>query len=256
VWGVSTSFSGLTVENVPTSYPVVQLKHVYFPDTQTGYKFSYSAYGMIYNVSMRKQMTIDQNGNITDGTEKAYVSFNYPTGPSSLTDAPAFTQRTEYPAASSGGTAVYSYSTGGTPGTNKTFTITRPDSSTVTLTRSDVSGAVDFGLLTQTEIKNSGGTVSALSGHRLVDSPAASRSLIYKKSGSASDTPTARLQSTYIQRFFMWRRPPSLKTSTHNTTEETMTSRPKNVEIRFANSCSTNRDGSKPCRCKKATSCE
>jgi hypothetical protein len=113
VWGVSTSFSGLTVENVPTSYPVVQLKHVYFPDTQTGYKFSYSAYGMIYNASMRKQMTIDQNGNITDGTEKAYVSFNYPTGPSSLTDAPAFTQRTEYPAASSGGTAVYSYSTGG-----------------------------------------------------------------------------------------------------------------------------------------------
>lgn len=163
MWGVSTSFSGLTVENVPTSYPVVQLKHVYFPDTQTGYKFSYSAYGMIYNVSMRKQMTIDQNGNITDGTEKAYVSFNYPTGPSSLTDAPAFTQRTEYPAASSGGTAVYSYSTGGTPGTNKTFTITRPDSSTVTLTRSDVSGAVDFGLLTQTEIKNSGGTSMAKS---------------------------------------------------------------------------------------------
>jgi hypothetical protein len=108
VWGVSNSFSGLTVENMPTSYAVLELKHAYFPDTQTGYKFSYSAYGMIYNVSMRKQMSIDQYGVISDGTEKSYVNFNYPTSASSLTDAPAFTQRTEYPAATSGGTAVHS----------------------------------------------------------------------------------------------------------------------------------------------------
>ena len=160
VWSVSNSFSGLTVENRPTSYPVVELKHAYFPDTQTGYLFSYSAYGMIYNVSMRKQMSIDQYGVISDGTEKSYVNFNYPTSASSLTDSPAFTQRTEYPAATSGGTAVHSYATGGTTGTNKTFTISRPDSSTVTLTRSDASG-VDFGLLTKTEIKNSGGTPMA-----------------------------------------------------------------------------------------------
>ena len=33
---------------------------------------------MIYNVSMRKQMSIDGNGVISDGTEKSYVSFNYP----------------------------------------------------------------------------------------------------------------------------------------------------------------------------------
>ncbi|HLG14570.1 MAG TPA: hypothetical protein VJH03_08725 [Blastocatellia bacterium] len=159
---ISNSFNGLTVENRPTG-SVAQLKHVYYPATQTGYLFSYSVYGMIYTVSMRKQMTIDQNGAITDGTEKAYVTFNYPTTASSLTDAPAFTQRTEFPAATAGGTAVYSYATGGTPGTNKTFTITRPDSSTVILTRSDVSGAVDFGLLTQTEIKNSSGVSMARS---------------------------------------------------------------------------------------------
>src|SRR6185369_3446031 len=97
------------------------------------------------------------------GTERGYVSFKYPTVASSLTDARAFTQRTEYPAATSGGTAVHSYATGGTAGTNKTFTITRPDVSTVTLTRSDVAVAVDFGLLTQTEIKNSGGASMAKS---------------------------------------------------------------------------------------------
>ncbi len=157
---ISNSFSGLTVENRPTGF-VAQLKHVYFPATQTGYKFSYSVYGMIYTVSMRKQMSIDGNGVISDGTEKAYVNFNYPTSASSLTDAPSFTQRTEFPAATSGGTAVYSYSSGSGTGT-KNFTIMRPDSSTVTLTRSDTAG-VAFGLLTQSEIKNSGGTSMAKS---------------------------------------------------------------------------------------------
>src|SRR5262249_54960930 len=127
----------------------------------TGYRFDYSVYGMIYKVSMRKQMTIDQNGVISDGTEKGYVSYNYPTTASSLTDAPSFTARTEFPAG--GGSAVYSYAAGGTPGTNKTITITRPDSSTLTLTRSDVSGAVHYGLLTQGEVKNSGGTSMAKS---------------------------------------------------------------------------------------------
>ena len=164
VWGVSTSFSGLTVENVPVSSPVVELKHVYFPDTQTGYLFTYSAYGMIYNVSTRKQMSIDQSGNIADGTEKGYVSFNYPTVASSLTDAPAFTQRTEYPAATSGGTAVYSYSSSeDTTAKTLTLTITRPDSSTLNLTRSTDTASVAHGKLVQTEIKNSGGASMAKS---------------------------------------------------------------------------------------------
>ena len=137
------------------------MKHVYFPATDTGYKFSYSVYGMIHTVSMRKEMSIDQYGVISDGTENGYVSFNYPTTASSLTDAPAFTQWTEYPAATSGGTAVTSFSSSSGSGT-KTFTITRPDSSTVTLTRSDTTG-VDFGLLTQIEVKTSGGTSMAKS---------------------------------------------------------------------------------------------
>ena len=137
------------------------MKHVYFPATQTGYKFDWSVYGMVYNVSTRKEMSIDQYGVISDGTEKGYVSFNYPTTASSLTDTPAFTQWTEYPAATSGGTAVSSFSSSSGSGT-KSFTITRPDSSTVTLTRSDTAG-VDFGLLTQMEVKTSGGTSMAKS---------------------------------------------------------------------------------------------
>src|SRR5262249_2042972 len=139
---ISNSFSGLTVENRPTG-SVGLLRHVYFPSTQTGYKFDYSIYGMAYNVSMRKSITYDSgHGAIGDGTEKAYVTFNYPTAASSLTGAPTFSQRTEYPAASSGGIGVYSYSSSGGSGI-KAFTITLPDSSTLTLTRSDTTGT-DF----------------------------------------------------------------------------------------------------------------
>lgn len=153
----STSFSGLTVENAP-GVNVPLLSHVYFPTTQTGYKFTYSAYGMITNVSLRNAMSYNSGtGAISDGTEKAYVSYNYPTTASSLTDAPGFSQWTQSPAATSGGTATYSFTSVGGLGT-KSFTITSPDSSTLKLTRSDSTGTTAYGLLTQREVKTSGGT--------------------------------------------------------------------------------------------------
>jgi RHS repeat-associated protein len=149
---ISNSFSGLTVEN----WSVVQipaLKRIYFPATGTGYKFDYSAYGMIYNLSLRKDMTYNsQTGAISDGTERAAISFNYPVSASSLTDAPAFSQRTE--TAINAPTAIYTYSSSTGSGT-KTFTITRPDSSQMLLTRS-TTGA-NNGLMTESEIKNSSG---------------------------------------------------------------------------------------------------
>ncbi|MEN3334929.1 MAG: hypothetical protein V7641_4294 [Blastocatellia bacterium] len=159
---VSTSFSGLTVENVPSGFPAVELSHVYYPATSTGYKFTYSAYGMISTISMRKSMTYNSStGAIADGTEKAYVSFNYPASASSLTDVPSFSQWTQSPAATTGGTATWNFTSSSASGT-KSYTITSPDSSTVTLTRSDASGT-DFGLVTQMEAKTSGGTPVAKS---------------------------------------------------------------------------------------------
>jgi hypothetical protein len=81
-------------------------------------------------------MTIDGSGVIGGGVESAGVSFNYPTlGTTQLTDAPAFTQRTESAAGSP--TAIYTYSTTTDAGAQtKTFSVTRPDSSTLNLTRS------------------------------------------------------------------------------------------------------------------------
>jgi RHS repeat-associated protein len=151
---VSYNFGGLTVENAPTG-AVNVLRHVYFPATGTGSLFTYSDYGMVYNVSSRRQMTIDGNGVISDGVESASVAFNYPTsGSTSLTDAPAFTQRTETP--TGGPSGVFNYLT--TPGfQTTTYNVTRPDSSTLLLTRSTDGSSIANGLLTQTEIKNSAG---------------------------------------------------------------------------------------------------
>jgi RHS repeat-associated protein len=160
---VSTSFSGLTVENVPSSSPVVQLSHVYYPTTTTGYKFTHSAYGMVSTVSQRKDMSYNSStGVISDGTEKACVSFNYPASGSSLTDAPSFSQWTQSPAATSGGTATWSFTSSIGVGT-KIFTITNPDSSTMALTRAFSTISTAEGLLTQSEVKTSGGTSMAKS---------------------------------------------------------------------------------------------
>ena len=147
---VSHNFSGLTVEHVGGNGN--NLRHVYFPATNTGYKFTYSGYGMIYNLSMRRSMTIS-GSTISDGTESASVVYNYPTsGATQQTDVPAFTQRTENATNASQGIYTYSTSTDSFAQT-KTFTMTQPDSSTVNFTRSTNSSSVANGLLVQLEVK-------------------------------------------------------------------------------------------------------
>ena len=157
---VSNNFSGLTVENRPAQ-AMDFIKHIYMPATQTGYLFTYSAFGMIYNVSSRRQMSINGSGVISDGVESNSVAFNYQTASTpALTNAPAFTQRTE--SGTNAPMSTYSYSSG--PGfQTKTFTITRPDNSTLNLTRSTNVALVSNGLLTQSEIKTSGGVSMAKS---------------------------------------------------------------------------------------------
>ncbi|MBI3651315.1 MAG: RHS repeat protein [Acidobacteria bacterium] len=151
---VTTNFSGLSIERWPSSSTTSYLKHIYFPATNNGYLFTYSGYGMIYNVSMRRGMSINGQGVISDGTENAAVAFNYPTsGSTLLTDAPAFTQRTETAVSAPTATFTYSSSTD-TMAQTQTFTITRPDSTNMNLTRSTNSSSIANGLLTQTEIKS------------------------------------------------------------------------------------------------------
>ncbi|MEK6300191.1 MAG: RHS repeat-associated core domain-containing protein [Acidobacteriota bacterium] len=146
----SYSFTGLTVERAAGN---LRLKHVYFPATGTGYKPTYSQYGIINSVSVRRQMTASTANPpvISDGVESAAVSFNYPVSGSS-TDAPAFTQRTETAVNSPSGVFSYSASTNGGQQT-MTFTITRPDSTTLELTRSTNASSPANGKVIQSEIK-------------------------------------------------------------------------------------------------------
>ena len=113
---------------------------------------------MIYNYTLRYAM-IDGNGTVSDGTESAAVSFNYPTSASSLTDVPAFTQRTESAVSSPTSTFSYSSADDGVAQT-KTFSITRPDSTVVELARSTNGTSAGNGRLTKSALKD-GSTVLA-----------------------------------------------------------------------------------------------
>lgn len=151
----STSFSGLTVERLPQTNRAI--KHVYFPATSTGYRMTYSQYGMIYNFSMRRDMSLGGwPVSIQSGVESANMTLNYPTAPASLTGAPAFTQRIE--TATNAPTAIYTYSSStDTVAQTKTYTVTRPDSSTLNLTRSTNSSLAANGLMVRSEVKSSAG---------------------------------------------------------------------------------------------------
>src|SRR5262249_55540258 len=157
----STSLSRLTVEDAAGYVPV--LTSIYFPVSQTGYTFSYSAYGMIYSASKRRQMSVDQNGNISAGVESAHATFNYPTTAASLTDAPAFTQRTESPG--SANPFVYNIGAQNPPGpTQQTVQITPPDAASNPgspvryMIRSAAPASPANGLLIQSDTANYGGT--------------------------------------------------------------------------------------------------
>jgi RHS repeat-associated protein len=153
---VSYNFSGLTVENAPSGTQRAP-RRIYFNDKSTGYLLSYSPYGMVNNISVRKNMFISSA--ITDGTEAASASFNYPSsGSTTLSDAPAFTQYTDSP----GGTYTYSNSED-TLNKTKTFKTVRPDSSELWLTRSTDSSATANGLMTESLIKNSSSATMAKS---------------------------------------------------------------------------------------------
>jgi RHS repeat-associated protein len=98
--------TAVAVENAPASFSAVS--SIGIPARPT-YSFSYSGYGMIYNISAASQ----------GGT--ATVTYDYPLGGEELYGGVTFTQRTESP------NAVYSYSSSGE--------ITRPDGTILALSR-------------------------------------------------------------------------------------------------------------------------
>jgi YD repeat-containing protein len=104
---MNQNFQNVIVENAPVSFSAVS--SVTIPQRPT-HSFSYSGYGMIYNISLSTA-----GGN-------ASVTYNYPLGGEALNGGPTFTQRTESP------NAVYTYAVDG---------IIRPDGTKLILSGVD-----------------------------------------------------------------------------------------------------------------------
>ncbi|MCC7307050.1 MAG: RHS repeat protein, partial [Acidobacteria bacterium] len=87
----------------PEMATVKVLKYVYFPGTQTGFKYDYSpTFGMIYKIWQLRGMQVSgtsttETGTVTnEGTWAAWTNYNYPTTQvPTLTDVPKYTERTD-----------------------------------------------------------------------------------------------------------------------------------------------------------------
>ncbi|MET0752891.1 MAG: hypothetical protein ABWZ66_05940, partial [Pyrinomonadaceae bacterium] len=99
-----TSLQRFTTGASPTMPNSVDvLRYVYFPGTQTGYKYDYSSgYGMIYKVSdlrgiqVNSALMTETGSVINDGIVAASTTYNYPlTVTTPLSDVPNYTTRTD-----------------------------------------------------------------------------------------------------------------------------------------------------------------
>jgi RHS repeat-associated protein len=148
---VSSSFTGAAsiILNGSASNVFTVPSRLYYPQTGTGYIFTYGSYGMIAHLSQRVNMTAN-----SDGSEIAWTDYNYPSG--SLSDIPRFTQRQEsWSGADVTVPVTYTYANT-TNGSYNIYTVTDPLSRAV-VQKTGTSGASN-GLLTITEVQYPAGT--------------------------------------------------------------------------------------------------
>jgi RHS repeat-associated protein len=164
---VSTSFQGFCSTCIHGGGTTHVLRYVYVPgdtaNTGTGYRYDYSAYGMIYQISQRREMTINSTTKALTsyGSEAALTTYNYPTTASSLTDVPAYTTRTDDWAGRTSNQSVYTFSNNAAQGTTS---VTAPDG-TITETKTYIdTGSVPawkIGMMKEMTVKTSNNTVLA-----------------------------------------------------------------------------------------------
>jgi RHS repeat-associated protein len=169
---VSTSFQGFCSVCIRGAGSVRVLRYVYVPgdaaNTGVGYRYDYSVYGMIYNISQRREMKVDATTRaLTDyGVEAAATTYNYPVTASGLTDVPAFTTRTDDWAGRTSAQSVYTFSNNAAQGTTS---VTAPDGVvTETKTYTDLVDPLAWknGMLKEMTVRKPDGTVLA---HNFMD---------------------------------------------------------------------------------------
>lgn len=152
-------FSGLTPV-FPANNTAHVLEYVYLSRSgdgsapHIGYKFDYSAYGMISQITQYRGMAVGTSAVTSNGTMATQATYDYPLTPGNLTDAPTYSQRAdEWAGRTTAGSApVYQFAS--TIGSGETVsTVTAPDA-TVTETHAIVhSGYWDDGLVTDTYVQ-------------------------------------------------------------------------------------------------------
>lgn len=147
------------------------LQYVYFPASSessgahTGYKFDYSPYGMVRQITKFQGMTVSSTstssaGSVTsEGTMAAQTTYSYPTSAQALTDVPTYSTRTDDWAGRttsvSGAAPYYTFANNESTGVS---TVTGPDG-TITETQTIVnSGQWNDGLVSDTYIKDASTT--------------------------------------------------------------------------------------------------
>ena len=167
---ITINTSGLFQSAIHVNAPATTrvIRYIYFPNAtesgnaHLGFRYDYSAYGMIYQIAKLRGMTVDstatnQTGTVTsEGLEAARTTYNYPTTANSLSDVPAYTRRTDdWAGRTTGmpGTGEAPYFTFGVDTVNGITTVTAPDQ-TVTETHAIVAtGQWNDGLVNDTIIK-------------------------------------------------------------------------------------------------------
>jgi hypothetical protein len=167
---ITLNQTGLFQSTINVSAPSTTrvIKFIYLPSStesgnaHLGYRYNYSAYGMMYQVAQLRGMTVDsgaldQTGWISsEGAQAALTTYNYPTTPSNLADVPAYTRRTDdWAGRTTGmpGTGEAPYYTFALDQPNGVSTVTAPDG-TVTETHSIVApGQWNDGMVNQIIVK-------------------------------------------------------------------------------------------------------
>jgi len=157
--------SPLNVSGAPSS--VHTLKYVFLPSATTtsthiGYRFDYSAYGMVYQITQFRGMTVSSTstssaGSVTnEGTQAALTTYDYPTTACALIDVPKYAHRTDDWAGrttSVGGNAPsYTFDNSTATG-EKISTVTAPDGTIVETHTIDNGGGWNDGLVKETKVE-------------------------------------------------------------------------------------------------------
>ena len=167
--------SGINVDK-PASARVI--RYIYLPASaegsssssgDIGYRFDYSAYGMIYQIVKFHGMTASTSstssaGTVTEGTNTtaATTTYDYSTSASAISDVPTFAHRTDEWAGRTTGGSAPQYTFSVSEQTSETIsTVTSPGSTPTIMETHTIknSGAWNDGLVSETRIQNSSSTV-------------------------------------------------------------------------------------------------